>query len=80
MAYISGNDCYGWRENPYSLSPFAIHKRVKGSACDDVAIKRRFHGGIPIINNVQRIIVKRNNMEMKTNTLILILNTPDKVS
>ena len=31
---------------------------------------------IPIIVDVQRIVVKRNNMEIKTNTLILTFNTP----
>ena len=31
---------------------------------------------IPSIVDVQRIVVKRNNMEIKTNTLILTFNTP----
>ena len=31
---------------------------------------------VPIITDVQRIVVKRNNMEIKTNTLILTFNTP----
>ena len=30
---------------------------------------------IPSIVDVQRIVVKRNNMEIKTNTLILTFNT-----
>ena len=31
---------------------------------------------VPMITDVQRIIVKKNNMEIKTNTLILTFNTP----
>ena len=31
---------------------------------------------IPMITDVQRIIIKKNNMEIKTNTLILTFNTP----
>ena len=31
---------------------------------------------VPMSTDVQRIVVKRNNTETKTNTLILILNTP----
>ena len=114
------------------LSPFAIHKGVKGIAGGDVTIKRQFGGDIyltcckksqsdnllkcvlfgnvapvvvtqhkslntskgvvrnwelartdpdeikenvPSILDVQRIIIKRNNMEVKTNTL-LTLNSP----
>ena len=115
------------------LSPFAIHKGVKGIAGGDVTIKRQFSGDIyltcskksqsdnllkcvlfgnvapvvvtqhkslntskgvirnwelartnpeeikenvPSIIDVQRITVKRNNMEVKTNTLILTFNSP----
>ena len=115
------------------LSPFAIHKGVKGIAGGDVTIKRQFIGDIyltcskksqsdnllkcvlfgsvapvavtphkslnslkgvvrnwelartdpdeikenvPMITDVHRIVVKRNNLEVKTNTLILTLNTP----
>ena len=115
------------------LSPFAIHKGVKGIAVGDVTIKRQFGGDIyltcckksqsdnllkcvlfgnvapvvltqhkslntskgvvrnwelartdpdeikenvPSILDVQRIIIKRNNMEVKTNTLILTFNSP----
>ena len=31
---------------------------------------------VPIITDVHRIVVKRNNVEIKTNTLILTFNTP----
>ena len=31
---------------------------------------------VPMITDVQRIVVKRNNTEIKTNTLILTFNTP----
>ena len=31
---------------------------------------------IPIITDVQRIVMKRSNMEIKTNTLILSFDTP----
>ena len=115
------------------LSPFAIHKGVKGIAGGDVTIKRQFSGDIyltcskksqsdnllkcvlfgnvapvvvtqhkslntskgvirnwelartnpeeikdnvPSIIDVQRITIKRNNMEVKTNTLILTFNSP----
>ena len=115
------------------LSPFAIHKGVKGIAGGDVTIKRQFSGdiyltcsqksqsdnllkcvlfgnvapvlvtqhkslnvskgvvrnwelartdpdeikeNIPSIIDVQRIVVKRNNVEVKTNTLILTFNSP----
>ena len=115
------------------LSPFAIHKGVKGIAGGDVTIKRQFSGdiyltcskksksdnllkcvlfgnvapvvvtqhkslnvskgvirnwelartdpdeikeNIPSIIDVQRILVKRNNVEVKTNTLILTFNSP----
>ena len=114
------------------LSPFAIHKGVKGVAGGEVTIKRQFSGDIylscskksqsdnllkcvlfggiapvavtahkslnsskgvirnwelartdpeeikenvPMITDVQRIVVKRNNTEIKTNTLILTFNT-----
>ena len=114
------------------LSPFAIHKGVKGIAGGQVTIKRQFSGDIyltcsksrsdnllkcvlfggvaPVavtahkslnsskgvvrnwelartdpeeikenvhmITDVQRIVVKRNNTVIKTNTLILTFNTP----
>ena len=115
------------------LSPFAIHKGVKGIAGGDVTIKRKFCGDIyltcskksqsdnlltcvlfgsvapvavtphkslnsskgvvrnwelartdpdeikenvPIVTDVHRIVVKRNNLEVKTNTLILTFNAP----
>ena len=115
------------------LSPFAIHKGVKGIAGGDITIKRQFGGDIyltcckksqsdnllkcvlfgnvapvvvtqhkslntskgvvrnwelartdpdeikenvPSILDVHRIIIKRNNMEVKTNTLILTFNSP----
>ena len=115
------------------LSPFAIHKGVKGIAGGEVTIKRQFSGDIyltcsktsqsdnllkcvlfggvapvavtahkslnsskgvvrnwelartdpeeikenvQMITDVQRIVVKRNNTEIKTNTLILTFNTP----
>ena len=32
---------------------------------------------VPMITDVQRIVVKRNNIEIKTNTLILTFNTPN---
>ena len=31
---------------------------------------------VPMINDVHRIVVKRNNVQIKTNTLILTFNTP----
>ena len=31
---------------------------------------------VPMITDVHRIVVKRNNVEIKTNTLILTFNTP----
>ena len=31
---------------------------------------------VPMITDVHRIVVKRNNLEVKTNTLILTFNTP----
>ena len=34
---------------------------------------------VPIITYVQRIVVKRTNTEIKTNTLILIFNTPKMI-
>ena len=115
------------------LSPFAIHKGVKGIAGGEVTIKRQFSGDIyltcskksqsdnllkcvlfggvapvavtahkslnsskgvvrnwelartdpdeikenvPMITDVQSIVIKRNNTEIKTNTLILTFNTP----
>ena len=115
------------------LSPFAIHKGVRGIAGGEVTIKRQFSGdiyltcskksqsdnllkcvlfggvapvtvtahkslnsskgvvrnwelartdpdeikeNIPSIIDVQRIVVKRNNVEVKTNTLILTFNSP----
>ena len=115
------------------LSPFAIHKGVKGIAEDNITIERQFSddiyltcskkslsnnllkyvlfgnvapvvvtqhkslntskgvirnwelartnpeeikGNVPSIIDVQRITVKINNMEVKTNTLILTFNSP----
>ena len=115
------------------LSPFAIHKGVKGIAGGEVTIKRQFSGDIyltyskksqsdnllkcvlfdgivfvsvtaykslnsskgvirnwelartnpeeikenvPMITDLQCIVVKRDNMEIKTNTLLLTFNTP----
>ena len=133
MASIPGNDFNGWRKTLSKLSPFAIHKGVKGIAEGDATIKRQLSGdiyltcslksqldnlikcvlfgsvapvavtphksinsskgvvrnwelartdpdeikeNIPIITDVHRIVVKRNNLEVKTNTLILTFNTP----
>ena len=116
-----------------NLSPFAIHKGVKGIAGGEVTIKRQFSGDIyltcskksqsdnllkcvlfcgiapvavtphkslnsskgvvrnwelartdpdeikenvPMITDVHPIVVKKNNVEIKTNTLILTFNTP----
>ena len=115
------------------LSPFAIHKGVKGIAGGEVTINRQFSGDIyltcskksqsdnllkcvlfggiapaavtphkslnsskgvvrnwelartdpdeikenvPVITDVHCIVVKKNNVEIKTNTLILTFNTP----
>ena len=46
MASIPGNDLNGWRETLSKLSPFAIHKGVKGIAGGEVIIKRQFSGDI----------------------------------
>ena len=46
MASIPGNDFNGWRKTLSMLSPFAIHKGVKGIAGGEVTIKRQFSGDI----------------------------------
>ena len=43
-----------------------------GNSLSKLSIKEN----VPMITDVQRIVVKRNNPEIKTNTLILTFNTP----
>ena len=54
------------------VSSVPVAHRSPVSLTDPEEIK----GNIPMITDVQRIVVKRDNTEIKTNTLILTFNTP----